>query len=58
MNIIFEWQNNILRTDAASESNIVFATSLAPLKSQIVSPYHPGDMLLYSPACISSNKPF
>ena len=26
MNFIFEWQNNILRTSAASESNIVFAT--------------------------------
>ena len=29
-----------------------------PLKSQIVSPNHPWDMLFYSPACISSNKPF
>ena len=29
-----------------------------PLKSQIVSPYHPWGMLSYSPACISSNKPF
>ena len=26
MNFIFEWQNNILRTSAASEWNIVFAT--------------------------------
>ena len=26
MNFIFEWQNNILRTSAASELNIVFAT--------------------------------
>ena len=25
MNFIFEWQNNILRTSAASEWNIVFA---------------------------------
>ena len=26
INFIFEWQNNILRTSAASELNIVFAT--------------------------------
>ena len=26
MNFIFEWQNNILQTSAASELNIVFAT--------------------------------
>ena len=26
MNFIFEWQNNILRTSAATEQNIVFAT--------------------------------
>ena len=26
MNFIFEWQNNTLRTSAASELNIVFAT--------------------------------
>ena len=25
MNFVFEWQNNILRTSAASEFNIVFA---------------------------------
>ena len=27
MNFIFKWQNNILRTSAASEKNIVFAIS-------------------------------
>ena len=26
MNFIFEWKNNILRTSAATEQNIVFAT--------------------------------
>ena len=28
MNFIFEWQNNILRTSAASQQNIVFATNI------------------------------